>query len=73
MFGNHGLGGLLEESAHEKSPKCLGGILGNFAKVSARYEQGLAKQHIADGSKTAQQFGVSGVPFLVEETAQGWR
>ena len=24
MFGNHGLGGLLEEGAHEKSPKCLG-------------------------------------------------
>jgi len=24
VFGNHGLGGLLEEGAHEKSPKCLG-------------------------------------------------
>ncbi len=37
MFGNHGLGGLPEEGAHEKSPKCLGGnwgIWGNFAKVS---------------------------------------
>ena len=34
MFGNHGLDGLLEEGAHEKSPKCLGGILGDFAKVS---------------------------------------
>ena len=37
MFGNHGLGGLLEEGAHEESPKCLGGNLGdlgNFAKVS---------------------------------------
>ena len=30
MFGNHGLGGLLEEGAHEKSPKCLGGNLGDF-------------------------------------------
>ena len=46
MFDNHGLCGLLEEGAHEKSPKCLGGnlgdfggfwgILGNFAKVSAQ-------------------------------------
>lgn len=34
MFGNHGLDGLLEEGAHEKSPKCLGGNLGDFAKVS---------------------------------------
>ena len=38
MFGDHGLCGLLEEGAHEKSPKCLGGNLGdlgNFAKVSS--------------------------------------
>ncbi len=44
MFGDHGLCGLPEEGAYEKSPKCLGGnlgdfgefwgILGNFAKVS---------------------------------------
>ena len=38
MFGNHGLDGLLEEGAHEKSPKCFGGNLGDFwgdfAKVS---------------------------------------
>ena len=41
MFGNHGLCGLPEEGAHEKSPKCLGGNLGDFlggdfAKVSDR-------------------------------------
>ena len=30
MFGNHGLCGLLEEGANEKSPKCLGGNLGDF-------------------------------------------
>ena len=30
MFGDHGLCGLLEEGAHEKSPKCLGGNLGDF-------------------------------------------
>ena len=37
MFGNHGLGGLPEEGAHDKSPKCPGGNLGDFgdfAKVS---------------------------------------
>ena len=33
MFGDHGLGGLLEEGAHEKSPKCLGGNLGDFGEL----------------------------------------
>ena len=32
MFGNHGLCGLLEEGAHGKSPKCLGGTLGDFGE-----------------------------------------
>ena len=32
VFGNHGLGSLLEESTHEKSPKCLGGNLGDFGE-----------------------------------------
>ena len=32
MFGNHGLGGLPEEGAHEKSPKCLDGNLGDFGE-----------------------------------------
>ena len=32
VFGNHGLGGLLEEGAHEKSPKCLCGNLGDFGE-----------------------------------------
>ena len=32
MFGNHGLGGLLEEGGHGKSPKCLGGNLGDFGE-----------------------------------------
>ena len=40
MFGYHGLCGLLEENAHEKSPKCLGGNLGDFAKVSGRLKTG---------------------------------
>ena len=32
MFGNHGLGGLLEEGTHEKSSKCLGGNLGDLGE-----------------------------------------
>ncbi|WP_301668398.1 hypothetical protein, partial [Neisseria basseii] len=32
VFGNHGLGGLLEEGVHEKSPKCLGRNLGDFGE-----------------------------------------
>ena len=32
MFGDHGLGGLLEEGTHGKSPKCLGGNLGDFGE-----------------------------------------
>ena len=32
VFGNHGLCGLLEEGAHGKSPKCLGGNLGDFGE-----------------------------------------
>ena len=47
MFGNHGLDGLLEEGAHEKSPKCLGGNLGDFVEFC----KGLSKenrQHLKD-------------------------
>ncbi|EEZ74335.1 hypothetical protein NEILACOT_05644 [Neisseria lactamica ATCC 23970] len=32
MFGNHGLGSLLEEDAHGKSPKCLAVNLGDFGE-----------------------------------------
>ncbi|MCL5863542.1 hypothetical protein M5086_10940, partial [Neisseria meningitidis] len=32
VFGNHGLCGLPEEGAHGKSPKCLGGNLGDFGE-----------------------------------------
>ena len=32
VFGNHGLCGLPEEGAHEKSPKCLDGNLGGFGE-----------------------------------------
>ena len=36
MFGDHGLCGLLEEGAHGKSPKCLGGNLGDFWGILQR-------------------------------------
>ena len=36
VFGNHGLGGLLEEGGHEKSPKCLGRNLGDFWGILQR-------------------------------------
>ena len=39
VFGNHGLGGLLEEGAHEKSPKCLGGNLGDFGGILQRSQK----------------------------------
>ena len=32
VFGNHSLRGLLEEDAYGKSPKCLGGNLGDFGE-----------------------------------------
>ncbi|WP_225522183.1 hypothetical protein, partial [Neisseria flavescens] len=32
VFGDHGLGGLLKEGGHGKSPKCLGGNLGDFGE-----------------------------------------
>ncbi|MCV6694329.1 hypothetical protein OIF86_09810, partial [Neisseria meningitidis] len=32
VSGNHGLGGLLEEGTHGKSPKCHGGNLGDFGE-----------------------------------------
>ena len=42
MFGNHGLGGLLEEGAHEKSPKCPGGNLGDFWGIFGGFCKGLS-------------------------------
>ncbi len=42
MFGNHGLCGLLEEGAHEKSPKCLGWKFRGFWGT-------LQRSHIVNG------------------------
>ena len=40
MFGNHGLCGLPEEGAHEKSPKCLDGKLGDLGGMWQRSQIG---------------------------------
>ena len=49
MFDNHGLGGLPEEGTQEKSPKCLGGNLGDlgdFAKVSGWHSDGVSIKNV---------------------------
>ena len=67
MFGNHGLCGLLEEGAHEKSPKCLGwefrGFGGDFAKVSG---------HLG-GSAWAAESQTGGNLILTGEAEMGGR
>ncbi|CBA08694.1 PilS cassette [Neisseria meningitidis alpha14] len=56
MFGNHGLGGLPEEGAHGKSPKCHGGNLGNLGNFG-EFCKGLGKYvkevTVANGVVTA--------------------
>ena len=44
MFGDHGLCGLLEEGAHGKSPKCLGGNLGDFGEFCKGLSVGFAHE-----------------------------
>ncbi|MGN6851831.1 hypothetical protein, partial [Neisseria sp. P0018.S004] len=50
VFGDHGLGGLLKEGAHGKSPKCLSRNLGDFRgfckglRPSETYSDGLCFQ-----------------------------
>ena len=52
MFGNHGLGSLLEEGGHGKSPKCLGGNLGDFGEFC----KGLRLSENPTHSKTNRPF-----------------
>ena len=47
VFGNHGLGGLLEEGAHEKSPKCLGWEFRGFWGILQRSHY-LSLQAVSD-------------------------
>ncbi|RQK02081.1 pilin [Neisseria meningitidis] len=53
MFGNHGLGGLLEEGAHGKSPKCLGGNLGDFGEFCKGLGKYVKEVTVANGVVTA--------------------
>ncbi len=50
MFGNHGLCGLLEEGAHEKSPKRLGGNLGDFGEFCKGLRLSLFYQYLIGGN-----------------------
>ena len=56
MFGNHGLCGLLEEGAHGKSPKCLGGNLGDFGEFCKGLELNHAAAIKTGGSSAAAPF-----------------
>ncbi|CWT88157.1 TPA: pilin [Neisseria meningitidis] len=53
MFGNHGLGGLLEEGAHGKSPKCHGGNLGDFGEFCKGLGKYVKEVTVANGVVTA--------------------
>ena len=59
MFGDHGLGGLLEEGGHGKSPKCLSrnlGDLGGFCKGVRPSET--QKIGVSDGLFSRNLFGI---------------
>ena len=47
MFGDHGLGGLPEEGTNEKSPKCLGGNLGDFGGILQRSQSSYMRAKVA--------------------------
>ncbi|HGO7083660.1 TPA: pilin, partial [Neisseria meningitidis] len=53
VFGNHGLGGLLEEGAHGKSPKCHGGNLGDFGEFCKGLGKYVKEVTVANGVVTA--------------------
>ncbi len=67
MFGNHGLGGLLEEGAHEKSPKCLGGNLGDFGGFC----KGLDLVFFKVFDSMGDTFGVVGFGFGFRQRRNG--
>ena len=51
VFGNHGLGGLLEEGTHGKSPKCLGGNLGDFGEFCKGLTRDLLRKRLRNINK----------------------
>ena len=62
MFGDHGLCGLLEEGAHEKSPKCLSRNLGDFGEFC----KGLVRC-MPTSNPVAVAFGGCGFPAGLTE------
>ena len=59
MFGNHGLCGLPEEGAHGKSPKCLGGNLGDFGEFCKGLRPSeTQKIGVSDGLFSRNLFGI---------------
>ena len=72
MFGNHGLGGLLKEGTHEKSPKCLGGNLGDFGEFckgldgSATHSPPSGKESLISNSRYIS-LGLSIFPLLFSD------
>ncbi len=67
MFGNHGLRGLPEEGAHEKSPKCLGGNLGDFGEFC----KGLDLVFFKVFDSMGDTFGVVGFGFGFRQRRNG--
>ena len=67
MFGDHGLCGLLEEGAHGKSPKCLGGNLGDFGEFCKGLRQVKTKRRL----KTV--FGVFRRRFVLDGWLIDWK
>lgn len=75
MFADHGLGGLLEEGGHGKSPKCLSrnlGDLGGFCKglgMCIRFVWGLSAWRAGDcreGCRQPAVDGALGISFEVQ-------
>ena len=72
VFGNHGLCGLPEEGAHEKSPKCLDGNLGDFGEFckgldgSATHSPPSGKESLISNSRYIS-LGLSIFPLLFSD------
>ncbi|MBJ7815686.1 hypothetical protein EUA31_09560 [Neisseria meningitidis] len=66
MFGNHGLCGLLKEGAHEKSPKCLGGNLGNFGEFCKGLRRQIATLPFKPSAYPKQQTGEKPLPLITD-------
>ncbi|HGL9347028.1 TPA: hypothetical protein ACKLSE_002218 [Neisseria gonorrhoeae] len=66
MFGSHGLCGLPEEGVHGKSPKCLGGNLGDFRGILQRSSGLYYKIWEGGWRMPALPFFRTSIPMLVQ-------